>query len=548
MTDTPTAFSASESAEILALAEQIGRIGVIDWQVEAGTVRLSPSARAMYGLSEFDGRYDSWIATVHREDQVRLRARIQNALAAKQREFELDFRIVRPADKELRWILARRLVFYDEGGKPVRVVGVSIDVTDQKRATAQLRAFTETLEAAVKDRTRQLEAENEARRKAEELLRQSQKMDAIGQLTGGVAHDFNNVLAVIISGINLVERRLAKGEDVKRLIDGISDAAYRAAGLTHRLLAFSRQLPLAPTAIDANQMVKSISELLRQTLGEATVLETVLAGGLWRTHADASQLENAILNLAINARDAMPDGGKVTIETLNCYLDDDYVSNYPDLVAGQYVMIAVSDEGTGMSPEIMDRAIDPFFTTKGVGKGTGLGLSQVYGFVKQSKGHLKLYSEIGHGTAVKIYLPRYFGSEQVADVAAVMRQSELRGASSEVILVVEDEDRIREVTTEALRELGYTALPAASAKQALQILESRPDIGLLFTDIVMPDMNGRRLTEAALKLCPNLKVLYTTGYTRNAVVHNGVLDPGVNFIAKPFTFDQLGQKVREVLS
>jgi PAS domain S-box-containing protein len=548
VTDTPTAFSPSESAEILALAEQIGRIGVIDWQVEAGTVRLSPSARAMYGLTEFDGRYESWIATVHREDQVRLRATIQNALAAKQREFELDFRILRQNDNELRWILARRLVFYDEAGKPVRVVGVSIDVTDQKRATAQLRAFTETLEDAVKDRTRQLEAENEARRKAEELLRQSQKMEAIGQLTGGVAHDFNNMLAVIISGINLLERRLAKGGDVKRLIDGISDAAYRAAGLTHRLLAFSRQLPLAPTAIDANQMVKSISELLRQTLGEATVLETVLAGGLWRTHADAGQLENAILNLAINARDAMPDGGKVTIETLNCSLDDDYVGNYPDLVAGQYVMIAVSDEGSGMSPDTMDRAIDPFFTTKEVGKGTGLGLSQVYGFVKQSKGHLKIYSEIGQGTAVKIYLPRYFGSEQVAEVAAVMRQPERRGASSEVILVVEDEDRIREVTTEALRELGYTALPAASAKQALQILESRPEIGLLFTDIVMPDMNGRRLAEAALKLHPNLKVLYTTGYTRNAVVHNGVLDPDVNFIAKPFTFDQLGQKIREVLS
>ena len=548
MTDTPTAFSPSESAEILALAEQIGRIGVIDWQVEAGTVRLSPSARAMYGLTEFDGRYDSWIATVHREDQIRLRATIQNALAAKQREFELDFRIVRPNDNELRWILARRLVFYDEAGKPVRVVGVSIDVTDQKRATAQMRAFTETLEAAVKDRTRQLEAENEARRKAEELLRHSQKMEAIGQLTGGVAHDFNNMLAVIISGASLLERRLAKGEDVKRLIDGISDAAYRAAGLTHRLLAFSRQLPLAPSALDANQMVKSISELLRQTLGEATVLETVLAGGLWKTHADASQLENAILNLAINARDAMPDGGRVTIETLNCCLDDDYVSNYPDLVAGQYVMIAVSDEGTGMSPEIMERAIDPFFTTKAVGKGTGLGLSQVYGFVKQSKGHLKLYSEIGHGTAVKIYLPRYYGSEQPVDGAAVLREPERKGTQSGVILVVEDEDRIREVTTEALRELGYTVFHAASGKQALQILERRPEIGLLFTDIVMPDMNGRRLAEAALKLRPNLKVLYTTGYTRNAVVHNGVLDPGVNFIAKPFTVDQLGQKLREVLA
>ena len=548
MTHIPPAFNPSESAELLGLAEQIGRIGVIDWQVEAGTVRLSPNARAMYGLAEFDGRYESWIATVHREDQVRLRATIQNALAAKQREFELDFRIVRPNDGELRWILARRLVFYDEAGKPVRVVGVSIDVTDQKRATAQLRAFTETLEDAVKDRTRQLEAENEARRKAEELLRQSQKLEAIGQLTGGVAHDFNNMLAVIISSTNLIERRLAKGEDVKRLIEGISDAAYRAAELTRRLLAFSRQLPSAPKVIDANQMVKSISELLRQTLGEATVLETVLAGGLWKTHADASQLENAVLNLAINARDAMPGGGKVTIETLNCHLDADYASNYPDVNAGQYVMIAVSDEGTGMSPEIIERAIDPFFTTKAAGKGTGLGLSQVYGFVKQSKGHLKLYSEIGQGTAVKIYLPRYYGAEQAANIGAVIRHPERRGAPSEVILVVEDEERIREVTTEALRELSYTVFHAASARQALQILESRPEIGLLFTDIVMPDMNGRRLAEAALKFRPDLKVLYTTGYTRNAVLHNGVLDPGVNFIAKPFTIDQLDQKIREVLS
>jgi len=548
MTETPTAFSPTESAELLALAEQIGRIGVIDWQVEAGTVRLSPSARAMYGLTKFDGLYETWIATVYREDVIRLRAIIQKAMAAQEREFELDFRIVRPIDNELRWILARRLVFYDEGGKPVRVVGVSIDVTDQKRATAQLRAFTETLEDAVKVRTRELEAENAARRKAEELLRHSQKMDAIGQLTGGVAHDFNNMLAVIISGINLLERRLAKGEDVKRLIDGISDAANRAAGLTHRLLAFSRQLPLAPKVIEANQMVKSISELLRQTLGESTVLETVLAGGLWKTHADASQLENAILNLGINARDAMPNGGKVTIETLNCYLDADYASNHPELVAGQYVMIAVSDEGTGMSSEVMEKAFDPFFTTKAVGKGTGLGLSQVYGFVKQSKGHLKIYSELGHGTAVKIYLPRFYESAQATVGAGEMQHPERMGTPSEVVLVVEDEARIREVTTEALRELGYTALHAASGAQALQILESHPEICLLFTDIVMPEMNGRQLAETALKLNPKLKVLYTTGYTRNAVVHNGVLDPGVNFLAKPFTVDQLGRKMHEVLS
>ena len=390
MTDPPTAFSSQESADLLALAEQIGRIGVVDWNVRSGTVRLSPTALTMYGLNEFDGRYDTWIATVYREDVVRLRETIATALEAREREFELDFRIVRPSDNALRWIHARRLPFYDEAGQPVRVVGVSVDVTDRKRELVELRKFTETLEAAVKERTRELEAQHEARRKTEAALRHAQKMEAVGQLTGGIAHDFNNMLAVVIGSLNLVERRLARGESAEKFIVSAMEGAKRAATLTNRLLAFSRQLPLNPEAIDANRMVGNMSEMLRRTLGEATPIETVLAGGLWRIYGDAGQIENSIVNLAINARDAMPEGGKLTIETANSYLDDEYVKTQEDVRAGQYVMIAVSDTGTGMPPDVIAKAFEPFFTTKGVGKGTGLGLSQVYGFVKQSHGHIRI--------------------------------------------------------------------------------------------------------------------------------------------------------------
>ena len=292
MTDTPL-FTASESAELLLLAEQIGRIGVIDWQVPQGTVRMSAKALEIYGLDQFDGRYDSWIATVHREDATRLRDIIATALAAREREFELDFRIVRQNDKALRWIHARRLVFYDAAGAPVRVVGVSADVTDRKRELVELRNFTETLEEAVKARTRELEAENEARRKAEESLRQAQKMEAIGQLTGGVAHDFNNLLTIVLGGLDAIGRRLPDLppspaiDRISRARDMAVQGAQRAATLTSRLLAFSRQQALAPQAVDANKLVAGICDFLRQTLGEAVSLETVLAGGLWRTFADA---------------------------------------------------------------------------------------------------------------------------------------------------------------------------------------------------------------------------------------------------------------------
>ena len=384
------------------------------------------------------------------------------------------------------------------------------------------------------------------REHVEAQMRQAQKMDAIGQLTGGLAHDFNNMLAVIISALNLLNRRMARGEaNVRELVDAAIDGAQRAATLTHRLLAFARQQPLAPEPIDANKFVGGMSDLLRRTLGETVRLETVLAGGLWRIHADSPQLETAILNLAVNARDAMGDGGRLTIETANAHLDDAYAAQHIGVPAGQYVLIAVTDTGSGMSPETIDRAFDPFFTTKAAGRGTGLGLSQVHGFVKQSLGHVK--TEIGSGTTVKLYLPRFRGPEEPA--IEVKQDRTLRvGRPEEVVLVVEDEEQVRHLSVEALRELGYTVLQAPNAVTALRVLDEQPDVNLLFTDIVMPDINGRKLADEALRRKPGLKVLYTTGYTNNAIIHNGVLDVGVHLLTKPFTLEQLAGKVRDVLS
>ncbi len=559
--DIPAEFLPSESAELLSLAEEIGRIGIIDWDIRAGSVRLSPKAQAMYGLEKFDGRYDTWIATVYREDLIRVRNVITEAFETKTREFELDFRIIRQSDNEMRWLLARRLAFYDEAGMPYRVVWVSIDITDRKRELVELRNFTEALGTAVKHRTheleartRELEAENEARRKAEELLRQAQKMEAVGQLTGGVAHDFNNLLTIMQGGLEMIARQvpiLDASPAASRIVRGKDmalEAVQRATRLTERLLAFARQQPLEPKAIDANRLVAGVCELLRRMVGETIALETVLSAGLWTTQADVNQLENAILNLVLNARDAMPSGGKVTIETTNAHLDDAYVRKLAEPVkAGQYVMISVSDTGAGMDANTLQRAFEPFFTTKGIGKGTGLGLSQVYGFVRQSTGHVAIYSEIGEGTTVKIYLPRYHGEEDVAEESR-RSTSDRQSLGAETILVVEDDEALRLYTVEILSDLGYSVLEAASAAAALEIIGRGPDIDLLFTDIVMPGgMNGRQLGDEATRQKPKLKVLFTTGYTANAIVHHGRLDPDVELISKPFTYETLGRKIRTIL-
>jgi len=421
-------------------------------------------------------------------------------------------------------------------------------------AADQVRAGTDLLEAKAAARTSELEQANvelssqmAAREKAEGQLRQIQKMEAVGQLTGGIAHDFNNMLSVVISSLNLLQKRLDRGDtNVRRFVDSAMEGANRAAALTSRLLAFSRQQPLAPQVVDVNRVVAGMSELLQRTLGEPIHIETVLAAGLWKSFADVAQIENAIINLAVNARDAMPEGGRLTIETANCFLDEAYALAHESVLSGQYVQIAVTDTGIGMSNDVVDRAFDPFFTTKKVGMGTGLGLSQVYGFVKQSNGHIKIYSEKEHGTTVKVYLPRYSGDEQ----AMITREDVgelLPGTADEVILVVEDEEKLRHLTVDTLRELGYSVLDAGRAQDALGLIDTHPEITLLFTDIVMPDVSGRKLADEAVRRRPELRVLYTTGFTRNAVVHNGILDTGVNFIAKPFSIKDLSIKIRQVL-
>ena len=394
-----------------------------------------------------------------------------------------------------------------------------------------------------------LKAALETRDVAEAQVRHMQKMESIGQLTGGIAHDFNNMLTIVIGSLDIAKRRL-DNDRARALvcIDNALDGAHRAAMLTARLLAFSRQQPLAPRALDVNKLVGGMSEMLRQTIGAHLRVETVLAGGLWRAFVDPGQLENAVLNLVINARDAMPDGGRVTVETSNAHLDDAYAADNAEAVAGQYVLVSVTDSGTGMTAEVIARAFDPFFTTKGVGNGTGLGLSQVYGFIKQSGGHSKVYSELGLGTTVKRYLPRYLGAETDLDAEEPVFEAKTAHAKAgEVILVVEDDEKIRFLSVEVLRDLGYTVLQAGDAAQALAVLAVTPRVDLLFTDIVMPDMNGRQLAVRARESRPDLKVLYTTGFTKNAVVHNGVLDPGVALISKPFSIDDLAIKVRLVL-
>lgn len=398
-----------------------------------------------------------------------------------------------------------------------------------------------------RDITEKREAQIELERSREQLF-QSQKMEAVGQLTGGLAHDFNNLLTGISGSLELLRTRVAQGRinDLDRFITAALGATSRAATLTQRLLTFARRQSLDPRPIDANKLVSGMEELVRRTFGPGIELEIVLAAGLWATICDSNQLENAILNLCINARDAMPNGGRVTIETANSWLDDGNAARR-DMHPGQYVVVCVSDTGTGMAPEVIERAFDPFFTTKSSGEGTGLGLSMVYGFANQSGGQARIYSEVGKGTTVRIYLPRHIGpAAEEAELSEFYPvQQQRRG---QTVLVVDDEPAVRMLITETLNDMGITPIEASDARSALKIMSADLPINLVITDVGLPGgMNGREMVDAARSKRPDLKVLFVTGYAENAALNSGHLQPGMQVLSKPFALEKLAARIRAML-
>ena len=424
------------------------------------------------------------------------------------------------------------------------VVGVFVegaDVTDRKRLERDLQSLNADLEQRVRDRTQELI-------EAQEALRQAQKMEAVGQLTGGIAHDFNNLLQGITGSLEIVQRRVAQGriDELDRFITGATTAANRAASLTHRLLAFSRRQPLDPRPVQANALIASLEDLLRRTTGEQIAFETVLADGLWTTLCDPNQLENSLLNLVINARDAMPDGGVLTIETRNALLDDHFAASQRDVRPGHYVCISVSDTGTGMSADTIAKAFEPFFTTKPIGQGTGLGLSMIYGFARQSEGYARIYSEVGHGTTIKLYLPRHYGEAEQGEALPGLTQDHATNAG-EIVLVVEDDAVVRALIVEVLGELGYQAVEAHDGPAGLERLRTMERIDLLVTDIGLPGLNGRQVADAGRAMRPGLRVLFMTGYAENAALASGFLEPGMSMITKPFAMEALATQIRTII-
>ncbi len=441
---------------------------------------------------------------------------------------------------------------FDHAGNVTGIFVDGFDVTDLKRAEDQLQSLNHTLEQKVEQRTQELRAalvklENETveRETAQIALRQAQKMEALGNLTGGVAHDFNNLLQVVSGNLQLLSKDVKGNSRAEQRLQNALAGVARGAKLASQLLAFGRRQPLEPKVVNVRKLIQNMDDMLRRALGEEIELETVVSGGLWNTLIDPSQLENAILNLAINARDAMDGRGRLTIETANSFLDDEYARTHEDVRPGQYVLVAVTDNGSGIPPDIIEHVLEPFFSTKKEGKGTGLGLSMVYGFLKQSGGHLKIYSEVGHGTTMKLYMPRTVQNEDnLSDVNAIAPRG-----GTETVLVVEDDDGVRETSVALLTDLGYRVLKANDAQSAFAIVTSGVGIDLLFTDVVMPGpMRSTELARKAKALFPGMAVLYTSGYTENSIVHGGRLDAGVELLSKPYTREALARKVRHVLT
>jgi PAS domain S-box-containing protein len=542
---------AQENVQRVQLALAAGAIiGTWNWDLPTDRFTVDEGFARAFGLDLALGleglSLEQVVANVHPDDKPGLAAAI-NDVVARGGPFAHQYR-VRRADGKYYWIEANGRVEHAPDGTPLSFPGVLLDVEERRaleaerdRATAELRALTETLEQRVAERSAEL-------LRAEEQLRQAQKMEAVGQLTGGLAHDFNNLLTGITGALELLGTRITQGrlKDLERYVAAADGAAKRAAALTHRLLAFSRQQTLDPRPTDVNRLVAGMEELVRRTIGPAVTLEVVGAAGLWPTLVDPHQLENALLNLAINARDAMPEGGRLTVETANTWLDS-RVAKERDMIPGQYVTVSVTDTGTGMTPEVIARAFDPFFTTKPLGQGTGLGLSMIYGFTRQSGGQVRIYSEVGQGTTMRLYLPRHIGAAEVAEDMPTLAEAP-EAVAGQTVLVVDDEPTIRMLIMEVLEDLGYAAVEASDGVSGLGILRSDARIDLLVSDVGLPNgMNGRQLADAARTTRPDLKVLFITGYAENAVVGNGHLEPGMHVMTKPFAMEALASRIKELI-
>ena len=539
------------NVERVQLALSAGAIiGTWHWDLPTDRFTVDEAFARAFGLDPALGHEGiplaQIISTVHPDDRAALTEAIDGAIA-RGGPYAHQYR-TRRADGHYYWLEANGRVDRAPDGTPLMFPGVLIDIekrradeAERARVTEELRRLNETLEQRVADRTVEL-------MRAEEALRQSQKMEAVGQLTGGLAHDFNNLLAGISGSLELMQTRMRQGRfnDVERYMAAAQGAAKRAAALTHRLLAFSRRQTLDPKPTNVNRLVNGMQDMIQRTVGPGIPVEAVGASSLWPVLVDPSQLENALLNLCINSRDAMPGGGRITIETANRWLDERAAKKH-DIPEGQYLSLCVTDTGTGMSPEVMARAFDPFFTTKPIGEGTGLGLSMIYGFAKQSGGQVRIYSEIGKGTTVCIYLPRHYGEidDERPSTESKPRSRSEQGAT---VLVVDDEPTVRMLITDILEELGFTAIEAGDSAAGLKVLQSDVRIDLLVTDVGLPGgMNGRQMADAGRVSRPDLKVLFITGYAENAAVGNGQLAPGMAVLTKPFPMEAMAARIRSMI-
>jgi PAS domain S-box-containing protein len=524
------------------LAAKATNDAIWDWNLVTNHIGWNEAICVLFGYArdEVEPTGGWWLGHIHPDERDAVEAGIHAVIDGTDDLWTAEYRF-RRADGSFADVFDRGHVVRDETGVAVRMIGAMLDLTGRKRAEEALRQLNETLELRVAERTAELVA-------AQDALRQSQKMEAVGQLTGGLAHDFNNLLTGISGSLEIMQVRIAQGRqsDVERYVGAAQGAAKRAAALTHRLLAFSRRQTLSPKPTDVRQLVNGMEELIRRTVGPAIEIETVNAAGLWPSLIDPSQLENAILNLCINARDAMPDGGRITIESGNRWMDE-RAAKPRGLEPGQYISLSVSDTGTGMTAAVIEKAFDPFFTTKPIGVGTGLGLSMIYGFAKQSGGSVSIYSEIGEGSVVCIYLPRHLGNAEVEEPTPAADATP-RAEAGETVLVVDDEPTVRMLVVEVLTDLGYTAIEAADGAAGLKVINSDARIDLLVTDVGLPGgMNGRQVADAARAIRRDLKVLFITGYAENAVLSHGHLDPGMHVLTKPFSIDALASRIRGLI-